>query len=241
MSPIIREEFVELGLSIPTDFLTKWATEQVAASQGRESRLELRGVSAGYLSELRNLIEVVGKGHKGLGDEQELPPAAGALAERIRVEALGYWREAKRMAHVAFATDPDTLAKFRTGVQTGLLIMNLVRELESMIALLREHASGMARFGLSDAFIDRGVALVARLRTVKTDMDAACRELPPAAVQQFHDKGLLYDRTRMLVRVGRLEFHLDPRESSQFNFTLVRRDRGVSTSPRARKSRMAGR
>jgi len=241
MSAMIREEFVELGLSVPTSYLTQWASDQIAATKGRESRLELRGVSPADLSELRSLIEAVGKGHQELGDSHALPPPEGALAERIRVEALGYWREAKRMARVAFATNPDLLAKFRTGVQTGLLIMNLVRELESMIALLRENASGMSRFGVSDAFIARGEALVARLREVKASMDAACRDLPPAAIQQFHDKGLLYDRTRMLVRVGRLEFHLDPVQAANFNFTLVRRDRGLSSRPRLKNSRSVGR
>jgi hypothetical protein len=232
MSPLLRADFVELGLSVPTDYLTKWATDQVAATKGRESRLEMRGIGAPYLSELRDLIGVVGKRQRELGEQHELPPQAGALAERIRVEALSYWREAKRLAQAAFAAEPDVLAKFRTGVQTGLLILNLARELESMVALLREHSVQLAKMGGNEAFIVRGEALVKRLKEVKVDLDAACRDLPEAAQQQCHDKGLLYDRTRMLVRIGRLEFHLDPAQASHFNFTLVRRDRGSSSRPR---------
>jgi hypothetical protein len=237
MSPLLRADLVELGLSVPTSYLTKWASDQVSATQGRESRLEQRGINAPYLSQLRDLIGVVEKRRQELGDSQELPPQAGALAERIRLEALSYWREAKQIAQVAFATEPDTLAKFRTGVQTGLLILNLVRELESMVALLREHSERLARFGANAGFIDRGEALVKRLKEVKVHLDAACRELPEAAQQQCHDKGMLYDRTRLLVRVGRLEFHLDRAQQSKFNFTLVRRDRGVSTRPTLNASR----
>ncbi len=237
MTALDREEFVELGLSVPTDFLTQWASNQLAAAKGREPRLELRGLSPSYLSELQHLIEQVGRAHLELGDRQALPPPEGALAERLRAEAFAYWREAKQIARVAFAGDPDNLAKFRTGVETGLLIMNLVRELESMLVLLREHAGALARFGVSEAFLGRGASVVARLRAAKMEMDAACRDLPPTALQQFHDKGVLYDRTRMLVRVGRLEFHLDPEQASQFNFKLVRRDRGVSTRPRLKKAR----
>jgi len=231
MSPLLRADFVELGLSVPTNYLTKWASDQVAATQGRESRLEQRGIGAPYLTELRDLISVVGKRQEQLGDSHELPPQAGALAERIRIEALAYWREAKQLAQAAFASEPDVLAKFRTGVQTGLLILNLVRELESMVALLREHSAQLSRFGANEAFIARGETLVKRLKEVKVNLDAACRELPEAAQQQCHDKGVLYDRTRLLVRVGRLEFHLDPTQQSKFNFTLVRRERGISTRP----------
>lgn len=241
MNAMVREEFVELGLSVPTDFLTQWASNQVAAAKGRESRLELRGLGPAYLSDLRTLIDQVGKGHEGLGGGQALPPPEGALAERLRAEAFEYWREAKRIARVAFASDPDKLARFRTGVETGLLIMNLVRELESMLVLLREYGATLARFGATEAFIVRGDSLVVRLRAAKAEMDAACRELPPAVLQQFHDKGVLYDRTRLLVRVGRLEFHLDPEQSSQFNFKLVRRRRGVSMRPRLKGSRSEGR
>src|SRR6185295_2847878 len=210
MNAMVREEFVELGLSVPTDFLTQWASSQIDAAKGRESRLELRGLNPSYLTDLRELVERVGRGHEGLGGGQALPPPEGQMAERLRAEALEYWREAKRIARVAFASDPDNLARFRTGVQTGLLIMNLVRELESMLVLLREHSGVLARFGANEDFIGKGASLVLRLRAAKTEMDAACRELPPAALQQFHDKGVLYDRTRQLVRVGRLEFHLDP-------------------------------
>ena len=43
-------------------------------------------------------------------------------------------------------------------------------------------------------------------------------------------------RTRRLVRVGRLEFMLEPEQALHFNFILVRRDRGVSARPRLKKS-----
>jgi hypothetical protein len=237
MSPLLREDFVELGLSVPTDYLTKWASDQVAATKGRESRLELRGIGAEYLAELRELISVVARQQKELGESHEFPPQAVALAERIRVEALSYWREAKRLAQAAFASEPDVLAKFRTGVQTGLLILNLVRELESTVSLLREHSSQLSRLGASEAFIARGEFLVKRLKEVKVHLDSACRELPETAARQYHDKGVLYDRTRLLVRIGRLEFLLDPTQSAEFNFTLVRRDRGTSSRPNLKASR----
>jgi hypothetical protein len=214
--------------------------DQLTATRGRESRLELRGVSAADLTELRRLLDTVERGHGELGDAQTLPPPEGALAERLRVEALGYWREAKWMARIAFSADPDLLAKFRTGVQTGLLLGNLIAELDSMMALLREHSSSLGRYGATEVFIARGQSLVSRLREAKVAMEVACKELSPAARQQFHDKGLLYDRTRMLVRIGRLEFHRDPTQAADFNFTLVRRDRGVSLRPRLKSSRSRG-
>ena len=235
MSALSREEFIELGVSIPTALVTEWASGRLAATKGRESRLEMRGVTSASLTGSRDLIDVIEKRQRELGEGHALPPEAAALAERIRAEAVGYWREAKRLASAAFSAQPDVLAKFRVGVKTGLLIMNLVRELETTVALMRVHAEAFAVLGVGESFITRGELLIARLKQAKVKLDAACGQLPASAAQQCHDKGVLYDLTRNLVRIGRVEFALEPCLAKEFNFDLVRRDRGVATQPRLRK------
>lgn len=241
MSPLTREDFIELGVSVPTNSLVEWATRQLAATKGREARLQSRGVNAAFLTGVRDLVTTVGTHQKELGTAAESAPQAVAQAQRIREEAIGFWRESKQIAKVAFGTSPDLLAKFRTGVQTGLLVTNLIRELESIVALLREHSKELAALGANEAFIERGSLLIGRLKEVKVALDSACRELTPPAAQQGHDKGLLYDLTRRLVRVGRLEFILDPDQAAGFNFTGVRRERSVPTRNGPKKEKVGGR
>jgi len=240
MSRLSRDEFIELGASLPATALVEWASGQLAATKGREPRLQTRGVNGATLAAIQDLAAMVEKRGRELGQPQELPPQAVARAQRIREEALAFWREAKRIATVEFGTQPDLLAKFRTGVQTGLLIANLTRELESVLSLLREHSARLAGLGGTPAFIARGEVLVGRLKEAKADLDTACRALPGPALQQYHDKGLLYDETRRLVRIGRLEFSHDPEQASKFNFSGVRRDRGVSTRPEMKNANSSG-
>lgn len=236
MSDLGREDFIELGLSTPVSALIEWAAGQASAAKGRESRLGLRGFSAQSLSEIRELTTRVESASRELGQSRDLPPEQAAVTERLRADAVVYWREAKRIVSTAFATQPDLLATFRTGVRTGLLIRHLLKELESMIPLLREYSARLTPVGAGEAFVTRGELLVARLKEARTRLDAACRELPPSVVQLGHDKGLLYHLTRNLVLVGRLEYALEPDEAARFNFKRVRRDRGVSTAPRLRKA-----
>lgn len=235
MGTLSREEFIELGVAIPTALVTEWATGRLAAAKGRESRLELRGLTAASFSGRRDLIDRIERRQRELGESQALPPEAAAMAERTRAEAVGYWRKAKRLASTAFATQPDVLAEFRVGVKTGLLILNLVRELESTVALLRVHAAAFAALGAGEDFITRGDHLIARLKEAKATLDAACRELSAPALEQCYDKGVLYDLTRTLVRIGRLEFALEAGVAKEFNFDLVRRDRGIGAPPERRK------
>jgi hypothetical protein len=241
MNPLSREDYIELGVSIPSEALVGWTRGQLAAVKGKESRLETRGVDAAGLSALRDLAALVEKRAQELGDPGDLPPKTVARAQRVREEALGYWREAQMMAKVEFGTRPDLLAKFRSGVQTGLLLANLTKEIESTISLLREHAAQLAALGGSDAFIARGTLLVAKLKDAKAELDAACGVLPAPASLHCHDKGVLYDRTRKLVRTARLEFLADPGQASEFNFTGIRRERGVSTRARLKKEEASGR
>ena len=236
MNDLSREDLIELGVSTPISVLIKWAAGQISATKGRESRLGLRGMNADALSDIRDLAVRVESRFRELGQSHDLPPEQAALAERLRADAIDYWREAKRVVAVAFATEPDTLATFRTGVRTGLLIQPLLKELESMIPLLREQSARLSPAGAGEAFVTRGELLVARLKEAKTRLDAAFKELPPVVAQLCHDKGLLYHLTRNLVRVGRLEFALEPEEAAHFHFKSVRRDRGVSTRPRLKKT-----
>ncbi len=240
MNPLSREELIELGVSVPADSLIEWAARQLAATKGREARLQSRGVEASTLAAIHDLIESVEKSHQGLGPSEDPSPGAAALALLIRDEAAAFWREAKLIARAGFGTRPDLLAEFRTGVHTGLLLANLTRELESILPPLRAHSSQLAGLGATEAFVAKGERLVGRLKEAKANLDAACLALPAPAAQQCHDKGLLYDLTRRLVRVGQLEFMTDSKQSKVFNFSGVRRKRGVSTAPRLRKERVGG-
>jgi hypothetical protein len=224
MSDLTRLDFIELGVGVPTDTLVEWASGQLAATKGREGRLHSRGLSATHLAKLSSLIGAVGK--PGSSRDPALPQTA--LVQRLRAEALGFWREAQQIAKAEFGTKPDVLAKFRRGVLTGLLLDNLIRELESVVALFRQYAADLSALGGDEAFVGRGVILVGRLRELKSDLDRACMELPAPQAQKCHDKGLLYDLTRKLVRVGRLEFAADPASASAFNFSGVKRGRDAS-------------
>lgn len=236
MTPLLREELIELGVSVPTAVLTDWASGQMAATKGRESRLEKRGVNAAYLSGIRDLIDVVRRGHVELGEAYDLPPKPAALAERIRLDSLKYWSEAKRLVRIAFASQPDVLAKFRTGVLTGRLLLNQVREIEALVVLLREHSAELKVLGVTEAFITRGEVLAGRLREVKRHLDDSCRELPPTAAQQCRDKGMLYDLTRRLVRIGKLEYGLESNAASPFSFARILGEKGVSMRPRLKNT-----
>ena len=212
--PLSPEDFIELGASFPTDRLVDWASGQLAAAKGKEARLQTRGVDEAHLSGIRDLLGTV----EGRTPADPAAPAI-AMAGHVRIEALGYLREAQRTAKAEFETRPDVLAKFRRGVRTGFLIANLARELEIVVDLLREHAPKLPGV---DAFLARGTLLVGNLKEAKAGLDRACRSLPTSQARQCHDKGLLYDLTRKLVRLGRQEFAPDPVHAAEFNFTGVK-------------------
>src|SRR5688572_5873566 len=141
MSQLSREECIELGLSVPTGPLIGWATEQLAVAKGREKRMECRGITAPFLKEIKSLIGTVVELQNTVVKEKVSLPQEVAKVQRIREEAYAYWQEAKQIVKIEFGTCPEIQVRCRLGVRTGRLLANLTREMECVVAVLREHST----------------------------------------------------------------------------------------------------
>ena len=234
MSHLSREECIELGLSVPTGPLIGWATEQLAAVKGREERLECRGITAPFLKEVKILIGTVSELQNTLGKEKaSLPPVVAEL-QRIREEASAYWQEAKQIVKIEFGTCPEIQAQCRLGVRTGRLLANLCREMECVVAVLRQHSPQLSWLGVDEAFLNAGDALIRKVKDAQAKLDVACKAFSPALAEQCCEKGKLYDLCRKLVRIGQLEYLHEPEQAAAFNYTLLRKELRAGSEVRAK-------
>jgi len=234
MSQLSRQECMELGLSVPTAPLIGWATEQLAVAKGREERLECRGITAPFLNEIKMLIGTVAELQNTVGKEKASLPPEVAQTQRIREEAYAYWQEAKQIVKIEFGTCAEIQVRSRLGVRTGRLLANLCRELECVVAVLREHSTQVSWLGADEAFVKAGEGLIGKLREAQSKLDKACKALSPALADQCCEKGKLYDLTRKLVRIGHLEYLHEPEQAAAFNYTLLRRELRAGSEVRAK-------
>jgi len=240
MSPLSRGESIELGISMPTPPLTLWAADQLEVAKGRQSRLERRGIHASYLGEILGLIEKILEVQATLGRGESAPPSEIVKAQRIREEAVAYWQAAKKIVKVEFGSNSEMQVKFRLGARAGRLIARLTRELDCIVSLMGEHSAQRGALGISDIFRKVGETLIAKLKSAQSRVDAVCRALPAALAEQCFRKGQLYDRTRKLVRIGRLEFAHEPQQAEAFNYVVLRRELRIGSVVRALPARTAG-
>jgi len=241
MSQLTREQCIEVGLSVPPGPLIGWATEQLAATKGREQRLEKRGLSAPYLKEVKTLIGKVAELHGGLVKKKVSLPPEAAQAQRVRDEALAYWQEAKQIFKIEFGTCPDIQVKCRPGVRTGRLLAPLCRELECVVAVLREHGAQLAWLGVDDAFLAAGELLIGKLKEAQARLESACQDLAPALADACCEMGKLYDLTRKLVRIGQLEYLHEPEQAAAFNYTSLRKELRPGSEVRNKVTRVIAR
>jgi len=234
MSQLSRQECIELGLSVPTVPLIGWATEQLAVAKGREARLECRGISSPFLKEIKLLIGTVAELQSTLTKEKASLPTEVAQSQRIREEAYAYWKEAKQILKIEFGTCPEIQVRSRLGVRTGRLLANLCREMECVVAVLREQAPQLCWLGVDEAFINAGDGLIGKLKEAQAKLDSASRTLSPALEEQCCEKGKLYDLTRKLVRIGQLEYLHEPEQAAAFNYTLLRKELRAGSEVRAK-------
>jgi hypothetical protein len=234
MSQLSREECIELGLSVPTSSLVEWASKQVGVATERQERLECRGVTTRYLKEIQILIETVEDLQADLGKEKASLPLQVAESQRIRELAYVYCQEAKQILKIEFGTCPEIQAKCRLGVRTGRLLANLCREMECVVAMLREHLPQVSWLGVDEALLSAGDALIGKLKKAQTKLVSTCKALPPTLSEQCCEKGKLYDLTRKLVRIGQLEFLHEPEQAAAFNYTPLGREYRIGSEVRAR-------
>jgi hypothetical protein len=162
-----------------------------------------------------------------------LPPEA-AQAQGIREEALAYWLEAKQIVKIEFGTCPEIQVRCRLGVRTGRLLANLCRELECVVAVLREHSSQLSWLGVDEAFINTGVVLIGKLKEAQMRLLLAFQAMSPALSDLCCEKGKLYDLARKLVRIGQLEYLHEPEQAAAFNYSLLRRELRAGSEVRAK-------
>lgn len=223
MSVLSREECIELGLSVDTNPLIVWATVQLSAAHGRQGRLERRGITPPFLREIQVLAGKIAELESTLVRQKGALPQETAQSRRIREEAAAYRQEARQILKIEFGTCPEMQVRSRLGVRTGRLIANLCRELECAVAVLKEHSPRLSRLGVDEAFLHAGDALIGKLREAQSTLSSACQALSPALAEQCCNKGKLYDLTRKLVRIGRLEFLHEPEQAAAFNYDVLRR------------------
>lgn len=218
-----REELIDLGQSVPTELLAEWVGAQRAVARRAAERLEARGVRKPFLAEIDTLLRTVEK----LEGEQErgkkiLPEATDRL-ETIRDAALDWYREVRDVAKVEFGADPHVLARFRTGVRIGGSTPKLIAEFEFLLPLLREHRTQLAWLGVTEGFVKKGDALLGQLREADAAQESLRKALSPKTAELNEQKGRLYELSRKLVRIGRLEFRREPQQAAQFNYEILRR------------------
>ncbi len=234
MSQLSREECIELGLSLPTAPLIGWATEQLGVAKGRGERLEGRGVTAAFLNEVKILIGTVSELQSTRGKDKMSVPPEVAQAQRIREEAFAYWQEAKQIVKIEFGNCPEIQAQCRLGVRTGRLLATLCRELECVVAVLRQHSAQLNWLGVDAAFLSAGEGLIGKLKDAQAKLETACKTVSPALADLCCEKGKLYDLSRKLVRIGQLEYLHEPEQAAAFNYTLLRRELRAGSEVRAK-------
>jgi len=234
MSQLSRAECIELGLSVPSVPLVVWANEQLSVAKGRQERLESRGVSAGFLKELKTLIGMVAELETALGKEKTSLSSEIAPLQRLREEASAYCQEAKQIVKIEFGTRPEIQVRGRLGIRTGRLLSHLCREIECVVAVLREQSQQLSWLGVDEAFINAGGELIGRLKEAQVKLDRACKALSPTLAEQSCLKGKLYDLCRKLVRIGQLEYLHEPEQAAAFNYTLLRKDLRPGSEVRAK-------
>ncbi|MBI2933915.1 MAG: hypothetical protein HYY16_19900 [Planctomycetes bacterium] len=231
-----REELIHIGERFTVQSLLDWSGQVVQAARQDLARFKARGITETTLRDIETAREQLKKlSAAPVGDRHEASPLA--IARREAVEAALEWREeVKGLAEAIFDSEPDVLARFRTGVKVSRSLFKLVREVGFIVGVLREHLAAFAAVG-GPSLLKRGEETLKRLEEAQQRIPEERSQAPAPLAELCHAQGILYTRTRFVARIAQVEFHRDPERLARYGYAPVRQPAENTSNVRPRANR----
>jgi len=234
-----REELIAIGERFQTGLILEWSGKIVQAARQDLPRLKTRGITEATLREVESSQNEVKKLNLARERETNDVPVL-ALARREAAQAALDWRvETCGLAEAVFDSEPEVLARFRTGVKISRSIPKLVTETGLLLGVVREHLSALRGVGVSEEFVKRGEEALRRVAEVQRRQALEQAQTGPVTADLYRAQGVLYTRTRFLVRIAQVEFRSDEDRLGRYSYATLRRQEVPSTGRRARPATVA--
>ncbi|MBI2900484.1 MAG: hypothetical protein HYY17_09880 [Planctomycetes bacterium] len=229
-----RAELVTIGERFNTDSLLEWSGQIAQAAKQDLARLKGRGLTEKLLAEIETSREEVRK--LNLAQEKEKKDVSTlAIPRRAAIAAGLDWREEVRgLSDAVFDSEPDIQARFRTGVKASHSIPKLITEIGLLIGAAREHLPALKGVGADAALIARGEKILRDLQEVQKRQTSEKAQSSGAGVDLFHAQGVLYTRSRFVVRIAQVEFRKDPNLIGKYSYAALRRQEAAAEGRRGK-------
>ncbi len=214
-----QDELITIGERFDADALIHWSGRIIEAARQDLARLSARGITEETLraAEVAKADAHDLKAHAA-GDGSTL-----ASARREAISAALDWRqEVRGLAEALFDSEPETLARFRTGVKTSRSLPKLLAEVGFLVGTLRDHLPAFAGVGADDSLLRRGEEAFARLDEAQRRLVEERAQVPPKTLELQHALGVLYTRGRFLARIAGVEFRGDAERLARYSYEPLR-------------------
>lgn len=234
-----RQELITIGERFNTDAILDWSGGIVQAARQDAARLKARGITEKLLAEIEASREEVRK--LNVTQERDKKDVATlTVSRRGAMEAALDWREeVKGLAEAVFDSQPNLLARFRTGVKASWSVPKLLTEVGILLGALQEHLAELKGVGASEKLVARGERALHDLDASQRKNSEEKSQTPVATAELYHAQGTLYTRVRFVVRIAEVEFRKEPAQLGRYSYAALRRQGASAEGRRARAAKTA--
>ncbi len=231
-----RNELIGIGERFHTDSILEWSGLIGQAARQDLPRLKQRGIAEKLLAEIEDARQEVTK--LNVAQEGEKKDLSTLVVSRRAALQTGLdWREeVKGLAEAVFDSDPAALARFRTGVKVSQSLPKLLMEVGILLGAVREHLPAFKGVGADETLLKRGQAAYQALDEAQRKLGEEKSQTPAKTAELFHAQGVLYTRTRFVVRIAQVEFRKEEALLGRYAYASLRRQEAAAAGRKTRQT-----
>lgn len=231
-----RNELINIGDRFNTDSILEWSGQIAQAARQDLLRLKQRGITEKLLVDNESARQEVAKLNV-VQEGEKKDVSTLTYARRAAVESAIDWREeVKGLATAVFDSEPALLARFRTGVRASHSLPKLLMEVGILLGAVREHLAAFRGVGADETLLKRGQAAYQGLEEAQRKQGEEKSQTPVKTADLFHAQGILYTRTRFVVRIAQVEFRKEPAQLGRYSYAPLRRQEAAAAGRKTRQT-----
>lgn len=217
-----ENDLIEIGGRFSTQRLIEQANVSIAMARAHSAELQKKFPSA-RVDELEAIVKEI-QTKFGLQADAKDAFGTGNVPVTAEIIAAKKWISSViTSADNAYEEEPDLRDEFHKAGKLGTSVPKILARLETLVILADKHKTDLAPWGVDDADIEKGRALIRDLTAADTAQEQAVKNLPAATKALYILKAKAYLLLKKLARAARNIHGDDPMTAVGFNLNILKR------------------
>ena len=217
-----ENDLIAIGGRFSTQRLIEQANVSIAMARAHAAEIS-KMFPPEKVDELESIVTEIKTKYGTQADAKDAFGTGNVPVTAKIIEAKKWISSIITSADNAYEEEPEIRDEFHKAGKLGTSVPKILARLETLVVLADKHKADLAPWGVEDADIEKGRALIRDLTAADTAQEQAVKNLPAATKPLYILKGKAYLLLKKLARAARNIHGDDPTTAFGFNLNILKR------------------